>query len=205
MGESPANRRIIPPMSESTPLAESQTNTLSAPPTRWELFRAFLKIGVSAFGGALPWVHRIIVEEKRWLHERDFNEILTVCQAVPGPNVVNTSVFIGTRFRGITGALAAFAGLIGGPLAMLLVLNELYQHFSHIAQVKSALKGMSVVATAYFVAMALKMAKPFRKNTLAVLLCIAAACLSVFLHWHMAYVLLACGTVGVALSKAGKL
>lgn len=192
-------------MSETPRLPESAPRAPSVAPTRRALFLAFLKIGVSAFGGALPWVHRVIVEDKGWLTEREFNEILTVCQAVPGPNVVNTSVFIGTKFRGVTGALAAFAGLIGGPLAMLLVLNELYHHFSHVAQVKSALKGMSVVAAAYFVAMALKLAKPFSKNALAVALCVGSACLSVLLHWHMAFVLLVGGTVGVLLSKAKKL
>lgn len=178
---------------------------LNAPPTRVELFLAFLKIGVSAFGGALPWVRRVIVEEKRWLSDRELTDILTVCQAVPGPNVVNTTVFIGTKFGGVRGALAAFVGLVGGPLALLLIINEIYHHFSHLAQVKSAMKGMSIVATAYLVTMALKMAKPFRTNAIALALCVVAALLSALLHWHMAFVLLAVGAVGIALSKAEKL
>ncbi|MGL4231237.1 MAG: chromate transporter [Casimicrobium sp.] len=183
-------------------------NTASASsyvPTHRELFFAFLKIGVSAFGGALPWVRRVIVEEKRWLDDKELTDILTVCQAVPGPNVVNTSVFIGTKFRGVSGGLLCFLGLVGAPLAILLALSQLYHSFAHVAEVKSAMKGMSIVATAYLVYMSLKMAKPFYKNAWAVGLCVIAAALSVFLHWHMALVLLLCGAIGVVLSKRGVL
>jgi chromate transporter len=183
----------------------AQTHPSSHVPTHRELFLAFLKIGVSAFGGALPWVRRVIVEEKRWLDDRELTDILTVCQAVPGPNVVNTSVFIGTKFRGVSGGLLCFLGLVGAPFFLLLALSQLYHSFAHIAEVKSAMKGMSIVATAYLVYMSLKMAKPFYKNVWAVVLCVAAASLSAFLHWHMALVLLAAGCVGVLLSKRGVL
>jgi chromate transporter len=172
-------------------------------PSKRELFMAFLKIGVSAFGGALPWARRVLVEEKGWLTEREFTEILTVCQAVPGPNVVNTAVFVGSQWRGLGGALSAFVGLIGAPFLILIALSQLYFSFAHIPAVKSAMQGMSIVATAYLFYMSLKMAKPFYKNVVAVLLCVAAALLSGWFHWHMALVLLVGGALGVLLSKKG--
>jgi chromate transporter len=174
-------------------------------PTKKELFLAFLKVGVSAFGGALPWARRVVVEEKHWMSDREFTDVLTVCQAVPGPNVVNTSVFIGMHYRGIGGALAAFVGLIGAPFLMLLALSQLYHTFSGVPAVKSAMQGMSITATAYLVYMSLKMAKPFYNKASAVILCIAALLLSALLHWHMALVLLICGAIGVLLSKRGML
>jgi chromate transporter len=174
-------------------------------PTHRELFLAFLKIGVSAFGGALPWARRVLVEEKGWLGDREFTDILTVCQAVPGPNVVNTSVFIGTHYRGVSGGAISFLGLVGAPFCILLALSLLYHHFAHLPWVKSAMAGMAIVATAYLVSMSLKMAKPFWKNALAVVLCLIATALSAIAHWHMALVLLVCGVVGVVLSKRGKL
>jgi chromate transporter len=174
-------------------------------PTKRELFLAFLKVGVSAFGGALPWARRVIVEEKHWMNDREFTDVLTVCQAVPGPNVVNTAVFIGMQYRGIGGALAAFVGLIGAPFLILLALSQLYHTFSDMPAVKSAMQGMSITATAYLVYMSLKMAKPFYKKASAVTLCLIAALLSAILHWHMALVLLLCGAIGIALSKRGML
>ncbi len=192
-------------MSDTRADAHESQRASRAMPTLRELFFAFLKIGVSAFGGALPWARRVLVEQNDWLDDREFTEILTVCQAVPGPNVVNVSVFIGTKFHGIRGALVSFVGLIGAPLVILLAISQLYHSMSHLPWVKSAMAGMSVVATAYLVSMSLKMAKPFRTNPWAVLLCIAAAALSAALHWHMALVLIICGTIGVVLSKRGAL
>jgi chromate transporter len=45
----------------------------------------------------------------------EFNETFALCHFLPGPNVVNLSVVFGSRFRGIPGALAAFAGCSGLP------------------------------------------------------------------------------------------
>jgi chromate transporter len=188
-----------------TEVVTNKTETHRYVPTKRELFLAFLKVGVSAFGGALPWARRVIVEEKHWMSDREFTDVLTVCQAVPGPNVVNTAVFIGTQYCGILGGLVCFLGLIGAPFLMLLALSQLYHSFSHVAAVKSAMQGMSIVATAYLVYMSLKMAKPFYKKASAVVLCVIAALLSALLHWHMALVLLICGAIGVLLSKRGML
>lgn len=169
------------------------------------MFMAFLQIGVSAFGGALPWGRRVLVEDRGWLSEKEFTEIVTVCQAVPGPNMVNLSVFIGTRYHGVLGALIAFAGIVGVPLAILLVINAVYHAFAHLQQVRSGMAGMAAAATAYLLFMSLKMGGPFWKRPLGIVLCAAAASLAFFAHWHMALVLLVCGAVGVVLSKRGQL
>ena len=147
----------------------------------------------------------MLVEDRKWLAEREFTEIVTVCQAVPGPNMVNLAVFIGTRYHGIVGALLAFAGIVGVPLIILLLLNELYHAFAHLAVVKSGMTGMAAAATAYLLFMSLKMGGPFWKRPLGIVLCAASAALAFFAHWHMALVLLLCGAVGVVLSKRGQL
>lgn len=53
----------------------------------WKLYWGFLSIGARSFGGVLPWAHRVMVEEKRWLAPADFAEVLALCQILPGPNV----------------------------------------------------------------------------------------------------------------------
>jgi chromate transporter len=174
-------------------------------PTRRALFLAFLQIGVSAFGGALPWGRRVLVEDRHWLSEKEFTEIVTVCQAVPGPNMVNLAVFMGTRYHGVIGALIAFAGIVGVPLTILLLINAVYHQFAHLPQVKSGMTGMAAAATAYLLFMSLKMGGPFWKRPLGIVLCAASASLAFFAHWHMALVLLVCGAVGVVLSKRGQL
>ena len=174
-------------------------------PSHRALFLAFLQIGVSAFGGALPWGRRVLVEDRQWISERDFTEIVTVCQAVPGPNMVNLAVFIGTRYHGVVGAIIAFAGIVVVPLIILLLVNAVYHAFAHLPQVKSGMTGMAAAATAYLLFMSLKMGGPFWKRPLGIVLCAASASLAFFAHWHMALVLLVCGAAGVVLSKQGRL
>ncbi|MBV9587751.1 MAG: chromate transporter [Alphaproteobacteria bacterium] len=79
------------------------------------LFAAFLKTSMYGFGGPIVWARRIIVEERRWLGDGEFADILSFCQFLPGPNVVSVTVCIGAKFRGPAGALAALAGFILVP------------------------------------------------------------------------------------------
>ncbi|MEI9900237.1 MAG: chromate transporter [Hyphomicrobium sp.] len=51
----------------------------------------------------LPLARRMIVEERRWLTPIEFTELLGLCQFLPGGNIINLSVAIGTRFCGVPG------------------------------------------------------------------------------------------------------
>src|SRR6202030_3001062 len=72
----------------------------SSPPSLAQLYFGFAQIALSAFGGALPWARRILVEDKGWLDPDDFTDTLALCQFLPGPNVINLSIVVGSRFRG---------------------------------------------------------------------------------------------------------
>src|ERR1700684_997236 len=78
------------------------------------LFIACLKISLYGIGGGggLLWARRIAVEEKRWIGEQDFADIVSLCQLMPGPNIVGMATCLGTRLRGFTGAVAAVAGFL---------------------------------------------------------------------------------------------
>ena len=82
-----------------------------------ELFFAFLTIGLSGFGGVLPWARRELVDRRGWLAAEAFNDILALCQSLPGPNIVNLSVVVGGRFAGAAGALAAVLGTLQAKLS----------------------------------------------------------------------------------------
>ena len=74
------------------------------------LFLCFLEMGLSGFGGVLPWARRGLVEKRGWLTEQEFAEVLSLGQFLPGPNIGNMSIIIGSRFAGWRGAVAAFCG-----------------------------------------------------------------------------------------------
>ena len=78
-------------------------------PTHAELFLAFFRITLSGFGGTLAWTRIMFVEKKRWMTAEEFNNVYTLCQFLPGPNIVNLTAVFGSRMRGPTGAMAAWA------------------------------------------------------------------------------------------------
>ena|SRR5215472_15765036 len=65
-----------------------------------ELFIGFLKVSLCGFGGGLVWARRVVVEQKQWMDEQEFAETLTLCQLMPGPNIVGITVCVGTKMRG---------------------------------------------------------------------------------------------------------
>ena len=127
-------------------------------PGAGELFLRFTQVGVSGFGGVMPWARRMLVEERRWLSAEEFSEALSLCQLLPGPNIINMAMYVGTRFRGARGALAALMGLLGAPFAVVLLLGALFTHYGDLPAVAAAFRGISAAAAGLIVAMGLKMA-----------------------------------------------
>ena len=134
-------------------------------PSAAELFLRFTQVGVSGFGGVMPWARRMLVEERRWLSDEEFSEALSLCQVLPGPNIVNMAVCVGTRFRGASGAVAAFAGLLCAPFAIILALGALFTQYGELPAISAAFRGISAAAAGLIVAMGLKMAASPRLRT----------------------------------------
>src|SRR5215469_6535491 len=98
-----------------------------------DLFIAFLQISLSGFGGAINWAHRALVEKRRWMTDEDFTETLSLCQFLPGPNIVNFAMCLGQRQHGMRGALAAVAGVVVVPALIFIALGALYSRFGEFA------------------------------------------------------------------------
>jgi chromate transporter len=128
--------------------------------SRTDLFVGFLKVGMSGFGGVMPFARRMLVEERRWLTEREFTEVLSLSQFLPGPNIINVSIIVGSRFAGPAGSLAASLGLMLMPFLIVLALAALYARFDGFVAVRGATASVSSAATGLIVAMGLKMAQP---------------------------------------------
>jgi chromate transporter len=122
------------------------------------LFLAFSRISLSSFGGAIFWTRRELVERRRWLTEREFVDVLTLGQLLPGPNVLNLAVIVAHRFAGWTGAVAAVAGFLGWPCLTVVGMGVLYGWYGTLPQVQQALGAMSSVAAGLLLATVIKLA-----------------------------------------------
>lgn len=162
-----------------------------APVTCRQLFLGFSSVGISGFGGVLPFARRMLVEERRWLTAEEFNSLLGLCQFLPGPNVANLSIAVGSRYQGIRGAIAAVSGLFGGPLLIVLLLGLLYDRYGQLPQVQGLLRGVAAVGcgllfgTALRMGLALQVKRLFLPFTLAVFVAVA------LLRWPMPIVMVA--------------
>lgn len=145
------------------------------PPSPGELFLAFAKMSLAGFGGVLVWARRGIVEQQRWMTAEEFNETFALCHFLPGPNIVNLSVVFGSRFGGLAGGIAAFAGLIGPPMLIAIVLAALYARFGEIETLRRILAGIACAAVGLLIAVVLRMMMPLvRKRDVAGMLMLIA-------------------------------
>jgi chromate transporter len=163
----------MPPDSPSAPV--SAPTIAATAPSLLELFVAFAKISLAGFGGVLVWARRAIVEQHRWMTADEFNETFALCHFLPGPNVVNLSVVFGSRFRGVAGGIAAFAGLLGPPVVIVTGLAALYARFGEIEALRRILAGVSCAAVGLMFSAIFRMMLPLiRKRDLVGLALLAA-------------------------------
>jgi chromate transporter len=131
------------------------------------IFTGFFMVGVRGFGGVLPWARRTIVEERKWLTAAEFAEVLSLCQFLPGGNIINVSVAVGARFRGVPGAVAALLGLMLAPVAIVIGLGAIYDRFAEQPVVRRAFAALAAAASAFVLAASLKIAAPLWGRWLA--------------------------------------
>ena len=169
-------------------------------PSPKQLFIGFSKIGISGFGGVLPWARRSIVEQERWISSEEFNALLGICQIVPGPNIVNLAVCVGSRFAGIRGAFASVLGLMLGPSVVVILLGMLYEHYSHLPAVQGMLRGISAVGVGLIAGTGFKMMRneySFPPMLLVVAITVIAA--GVF-HLNLGWVVLIASPLAIFLA-----
>jgi chromate transporter len=169
-----------------------------------DLFISFSLLALQGFGGVLAVVQHELVERKRWLTREEFIEDWAVAQIMPGPNVVNLSMMIGSRYFGLPGALTALAGMLTFPLVVVLCMALAYSRFADDPQVAGALRGMGAVAAGLIIATGIKLISALERHPLGKPACLllAALCFGAvaLLQWPLLYVLGGLGLLACVLT-----
>jgi chromate transporter len=188
----------------AAPVADPKTTETSPPPSLIALFVAFAKMSLAGFGGVLVWARRGIVDEHRWMTADEFNETFALCHFLPGPNIVNLTFVFGSRFRGIAGGIAAFAGLVGPPVVIVTVLAALYQRYGEIDALRRVLAGVSCAAVGLLIAVVFKMMWPLiKRRDLVGLVLLAAVFVAIgLLRLPLPAVLLVAIPISIAITYA---
>src|ERR1700730_1204992 len=165
------------------------------------LFLEFAKIGLCGIGSLLAWARRVIVDERHWMNEAEFAETLSLCQFLPGPEIANVSIYVGSKFRGPVGATVAFLGLTAAPLAVGLVLGILYLRYPHLPVIQNILGGISAAAAGMLIATGIKMLMPHRRRPAALFFAMLAFAGIIFVKLPLLAVL--AGLVPLSIAGAG--
>ena len=168
-----ASFRMTPPSCMTEPATK---------PSLLDLALTFNRISLSSVGGGLSaWARRVIVEEKKWLDDEEFLSALTLSRVLPGANQMNFAIYVGNRFHGFEGAIAAVLGLFTIPFLIILALAYAYFLHSTTPAMQDVLHGVAAVAIGLALSMGLKTGEKFLFHPTALLLGALAFAASVFL------------------------
>jgi len=128
--------------------------------TLGEIFRAFLLIGATSFGGgAMAYLRHSLVEQRRWIDDPTFVQMLAMSQSLPGLNSTNMAVLAGDRLRGTVGAAAAIGGLcLPGGLIMF-VIGMLHSQHAGRPFAAAMLHGVAAAAVGLVMAVAVQLGR----------------------------------------------
>jgi chromate transporter len=168
------------------------------------LFAAFLKISMCAFGGGLVWARRAVVEQRHWLSDEDFADIVGLCQFMPGPNILGIAVCVGAKLRGGRGALAAVAGFTLLPIVAGFALGTIYLRQARLPLLQNILSGVSAAAAGLLIATGIRLLMLHRTRPAALIFAALAFAGMIFVKLPLFVVLLGLAPLSVALAGLEK-
>jgi len=175
------------------------TEDTAPAPTLRELFIGMLQVALSAFGGGLSaWSQRIVVEQRRWMTNEQFLTGLTVARLFPGPNQINMAVYVGTRFRGLSGALVALSGMLLIPFTLLMALGAAYFWLHETPAIDRVLAGVVAAAAGMALSMGFKILDEYWHDRIALVLALAVFIAMDVFHLRLVPVVLVSGPLAMA-------
>jgi len=171
-----------------------------------DLFLTFAKVGVMTFGGGyamLPILQREVVDNKKWAAEEELMDYFAIGQCTPGVIAVNTATFIGHKYKGILGAVAATVGVVFPSLLIISVLAGVIEAFSHLTWVQNAFGGIRVCVCVLICNAVVKLFKKavIDKVTLVIFLIVAVG--SYFTPVSPVVFVLLAGAAGIVIQMLG--
>jgi chromate transporter len=190
-------------MDEQKVFAAPREDDAAAAVPLGEAARLWFKVGVLGFGGPagqIALMHRLIVEEKRWIDEGRFLHALNYCMLLPGPEAQQLAVYIGWLLHRVKGGLiAGLLFIIPGALVML-ALSVLYVRLGHVAEVRGILFGIQAAVLAIVVDAMARIGRRALKTTASRLAAAAAFVALFFFAAPFPLVVLAAGVFGCLLN-----
>jgi chromate transporter len=172
-------------------------------PTLGTLTRTFAKIGLLGFGGPaaqIALMHRIVVDEQRWLGEARFLHALNYCMLLPGPEAQQLATYIGWLMHGVRGGLVAGLMFILPGALVMFVLSALYVAWADLALVQGLFYGVKCAVLAIVLQALLRLAGRALRTTALRVIAAATFCALFFFAVPFPLVVIGAGLAGYLVS-----
>src|SRR2546429_1685721 len=138
--------------SAMSPLSVDQDSTATGHGvSEREAFRVWLRVALLSFGGPagqIAVMHRILVEEKRWISERRFLHALNYCMLLPGPEAQQLATYIGWLMHGTRGGVVAGGLFIIPGVIAIMALSWIYVLVGSVGAVAALFLGLKAAVLA---------------------------------------------------------
>ena len=140
-------------------LQPGETAAKAAAVSVWEIFLEFLIIGATSFGGVVPYLRGSLVTKRQWIDDKEFVEMLSISQSLPGLNATNMAVLVGEKLRGVMGSIAGIIAIcLPGGLLMFAAGIFYHYHGDHTF-ITAALKGVAAAAVGLILSTVVSLSK----------------------------------------------
>ena len=114
------------------------------------LFLAFLRLGITAFGGPamIAYIRELAVGRESWLTKEAFQDGVALCQTIPGATAMQVAAYVGLRVRGVRGAVVSYVGFGLPAFLLMLLLSTVYARAHTLPVVIAAFSGLQALMVA---------------------------------------------------------
>jgi chromate transporter len=179
-----------------------------AAPTFREALAVWAKIGLISFGGPagqIAIMHRILVEEKRWIDESRFLHALNYCMLLPGPEATQLAAYVGWLLHGTRGGIAAGTLFVLPAFFLLLALSIAYVTLGDLPLVAGLLFGLKAAVLAIVAEALLRVSRRALKTSGSVAIAVAAFVAIAFLGVPFPMIIAVAAVAGLAMAGANRL
>ncbi len=172
-----------------------------------EAFKVWVRVAIYSFGGPagqIAVMHRILVEEKKWIDENRFLHALNYCMLLPGPEAQQLATYIGWLLHKTRGGLLAGGLFILPGFLSILLLSILYAAYRDIEIVEAIFYGMKPAVLAIVIGAVIKIGKRAIKNGIMLSLAILSFFAIFFLEIDFPFIILMAGIIGFIGGKIWK-
>lgn len=174
-------------------------------PSNGDLFHTFGRIGVLSFGGPaaqIALMHKVLVDEKSWLSEKQYLNALSFCMLLPGPEAMQLATYSGWRIRGVLGGLLAGLLFVLPGAFVILALASIYAYFGDVPLMAALFLGVKATVLIIVIEALLKVSKRALKRTTHWVMAAIAFIGIFFLSLPFPLIVLGAGLYGFILSNS---